>query len=164
MQTQVFKIDESQVGKIAKRNFLRAVKILLPIFAVVSVYQYFQYKSRHDELIGLYIGMSLFFPLFMLLPIYLGAKKATKSIRTLELILNDNGVEKKAEMAPYRQIAWQNVALKEKPNGTLDIYDKNVSAFMRWWNGTGRIILPPEMLNRETLITELQKHAGRYNG
>ncbi|TFF40245.1 hypothetical protein [Mucilaginibacter psychrotolerans] len=161
MQTQVFKVDESQINRIARRNFLRILKIAVPIMVLVVARQYFQYKNELN--IGIIIYMFIV-PFVVLMSMYIGGKKATKSMLTLEIIQTDSGVEKRAEMAPYRQIAWQDLIVREKPNGRLDLYDKNVSAFMRWWNGKGRIVLPPEMLNRDLLLSELQKYAGRYNG
>jgi len=73
-------------------------------------------------------------------------------------VLSENGVEAKAEMMPYKNIAWDNLIIKEKPDGTVNLYDKNISAFTRIMYGKGWIIIQPETFNKAVLLSELFKH------
>ncbi|MDN3580292.1 hypothetical protein [Mucilaginibacter flavus] len=100
----------------------------------------------------------LFIIPILFLPIYLASKRVKKSYKTQQIMLSDAGVESKAEMMPYKNISWDNLIINEKPNGTINLYDKSISAFSRKMNGRGWIIIHPEILNREQLLTELLKY------
>jgi len=62
-------------------------------------------------------------------------------------------------MMPYKFIAWENLKIEEKSNGTINLYDKSISAFMRKMYRKGWIIIQPETLNKNILLSELFKRS-----
>lgn len=155
MQSQIYKIDETQIDTLVKRLALKNIIILLlvMVFVVGS-----QYLTRKESDIQRLLMSQLFIIPILFLPIYLASKRVKKSYKTQQIMLSDAGVESKAEMMPYKNISWDNLIINEKPNGTINLYDKSISAFSRKMNGRGWIIIHPEILNREQLLTELLKY------
>lgn len=80
----------------------------------------------------------------------------------MQIILDDEGVETKADMMPFKAIKWDNLKIGEKRNGAVNLYDMSVSAFTRKFYGRGWIIIQPETLDKEKLLAELQKHAVHF--
>ncbi|MGZ3828661.1 MAG: hypothetical protein ACXVAY_07095 [Mucilaginibacter sp.] len=116
-------------------------------------------KGRSADLIGLPLAFGF---LIACIPLYLGANRLVKAYRSLEIVLSENGVESKAVGLPYKIITWANLIIEEKSNGTVNLYDKGVSAFTRKMYGKGWIIIQPEMADKEALVNELLKHRQNY--
>lgn len=93
---------------------------------------------------------------------YLGANRLVNAYRSLEIVLSENGVESKAVGMPYKIIACADLIIKEKSNGAVNLYDKEVSAFTRKMYGKGWIIIQPEMADKDALVNELLKHRQNY--
>ncbi len=155
MQTQVYRIDETQLNKIRNRAIVRLLKISIPTILFVFISQYFQVPKAERHIILL---SAIFIVPVMFIPIYAGTNKIKKAYGTLEIVLSDKGVESKADGFPYKMIIWEKLLITEKPNGMILLEDNSLSSFTRWLNGAGRIMIQPEMIDRDTLLSELYKH------
>jgi len=93
---------------------------------------------------------------------YVGYNKTLKTAKTFVIQLNDNGIEAKAEMAPYKNILWANVVVKQKNDKSIQIIDNTVSSFMRKMYGNGLITIPPEIESRDKLLLELSSKSSSY--
>lgn len=87
-------------------------------------------------------------------------KKLRKMYEGYQISVDDNGVELKAPLAAYKRIAWNEIAYVEKPNGDIKIYNNTIAALSRWWSGTGVILIPREIKNKEQLLLSLANHSG----
>ncbi len=94
----------------------------------------------------------------MLLPMYLANKKLAKSYATLIIGLDESGVEMEADIMAYKKILWKNLMIKEKSNGVIYLYDKSRNKILRWWTGSGVIIIQSEILDRDDLLMQLNSH------
>ena len=156
---QTYKIDQAKINAIKKRVLIRYAKILLIAFLPALLVLYRPNGATPLK----HFDPSLFFSVpLILLAGYYGVNKSMRSYRTLEITLNDTGVEMKAEMWPYKQIAWQNLKMEEKSNGGVNLYDTTIAAFTRKMYGRGWIQVQPEMLNLDSLIKELRTRGTRY--
>jgi hypothetical protein len=91
----------------------------------------------------------------------LGYKKTKKMYESLQITLDDNGIELKAPMAAYKRIDWSEAAYIEKKNGDIRIYNTTVSATSRWWTGNGVIVAPREINDRDQLLLSLDTHMNK---
>jgi hypothetical protein len=149
---QTFTIDPSRINNIRKRVLWRNGKILGIVFLFVLIPQLLQ----HDAAASRYYLQSLLISIPLLgLVVYVSVNRLMKSYRSLEIILNDEGVELKAEMMPYKKIEWVNLEVEEKSNGMINLFDTSIPAFTRKMNGKGWIQIHPEINNREQLLQVL---------
>ncbi|MEZ2339019.1 hypothetical protein AB6735_25460 [Mucilaginibacter sp. RCC_168] len=155
MQNQIYIIDENQLDNLKRRLLFRGIRIILLLTLCAGVLQFLQAKKGETLII---IGVMFFCTLILSISVFRATNKLLKSYRTLQIILNDSGVEAKVEMMPYKNIRWENLMVKVKSNGTINLYDKSISSFMRSMYGKGVIIIQPEILNREILVNELVKY------
>ena len=156
---QVYRIDQTRINNIRNRALFRSAKVMLPTILFVFIIEYFQTAKRNiiESLIPF-----LFVVIILLLSIRAATKRIIKSYSTLEIVLNDTGVEFKAEMVSFKQILWGNLKIKEKANGIINLDDMTISAFNRNWYGRGRIVVQPEIMDREKLLDELWKRRTHY--
>lgn len=131
--------------------FNRTVIIAISVF----VSQCFSYSRNNWGLLILSFSIT---STLLILIMMLGVKKRLrKTYESFKLVLNDEGVEVKAEMTPYRSIPWQYLEVKERRNGIIDMYDSRISNFSRRWSGKGWIRIQPEIEDRDLLLNELTK-------
>jgi hypothetical protein len=88
---------------------------------------------------------------------YWGVNKLMKVLRTFEITLNEAGVEAKGQMMLYKFISWNNLLVEEKKSGEILLSDRSVPAFTRKMNGSGCILIQPEILNRDDLLIALRR-------
>jgi hypothetical protein len=153
IMTQVYKIDESKIGAIKKRNLFRVLRPLILLWTLVAFVMYFASANQSIELFWTSI---IFGSLVLILPVYVGVNRMGKSYATLEISLDDSGIDMKADMIPYKKIRWENLLMREKSNGTIVLIDKSVIKFFRMWKGHGVILIPPEMRDIEKLLNQVR--------
>jgi hypothetical protein len=154
MQTQIYKIDDNQLGNLMKRltfRNLRMLGVMLVIFFGV------QFLAKGQSNVNNIVPALVIIPL-LLIPVYLATQRLKKNYASLQIILSDAGVECKANMMPYKCISWDNLLVEEKPNGVINLYDSGISSFSRKMNGRGWINIQPEILNRDQLLMEMMKY------
>jgi len=93
---------------------------------------------------------------FFVFSIKRAVNRQVNSFKTLKIILDDEGIERKADMQPYKRIAWRNLQLKERKNGGLYLYDRSISVYNRKMYGYGVIYIYPEIGNREMLLNSIR--------
>jgi hypothetical protein len=153
---QIYTVDETRLSSIQKRAFIRGLKILGIMLLVMFIMMYPQRRYYFKS----YTWISYFITIpILMFAMYIGARRLTENYRTLEIILDKQGVRSKAQMSPYKNIPWDRMIVKVKDNGIINLYDSSVPALIRKWNGRGWIIIPPEMQDREALLSEIQKHS-----
>jgi hypothetical protein len=150
---QVYKIDETKIDAIKKRNLFRAVRPLILGWILVALVLYF---TSANQSIKIFWPSILFGLLILILPVYVGVNRMGKSYATLEITLDDSGVDMKADMIPYKKIRWENLLVQEKSNGTIVLIDKSVSKFFRMWKGHGVIVIQPEMSDIDKLLDQIR--------
>lgn len=151
--TQVYKIDESKIGAIKKRNLFRALRPLVLVWILVALVVYFTSANQSIEIFWPSIVFGL---LILILPVYVGVNRMGKSYATLEITLDDSGIDMKADMLPYKKIRWENLSVQEKSNGTIALIDKSTSKFFRMWKGHGVIVIQPEMKDIDKLLNQIR--------
>ncbi|NOW98881.1 hypothetical protein [Mucilaginibacter sp. SG564] len=155
VKNQIYTIDENQLDNLKRRFLFRGVRVIVLLTLFISVFQFLQAKKGETLII---IGVMIFCILILSISVFRATNKLVKSYKTLQIILNDNGIEAKAEMMPYKSIRWENLMVKIKSKGSINLYDKSISPFMRSMYGKGVIIIQPETLNKEMLVNELVKY------
>jgi hypothetical protein len=156
--SQIYTIDETQIGNIKKRFFIRIGKIFALIFVFIFLPQIFIGNQTQLK----YYGISFIFTTAMMFFLFnITFKRQIKSYKTLQIVLSEDGVEQKADMMPYKKINWNNLLIQEKRNGVIILNDTTYSTISRRWNGFGRIFIQPEIMNREQLLLDLQAHLNK---
>lgn len=157
MNTVTFAIDKTQLDTLLKRLqyslFNRIAIIGVPVF----VSQYFSYGSK--DIKALILSFCITTPFLLLIISYSTRRRFRKTYESLKVVLNEEGVEVKAEGMPYKTINWANLVVKEQPNGVIDLFDNRISNFSRRWSGKGWIRIQPEIADRDNLLNELIKRS-----
>ena len=156
MHDQTYSVDENQYTGLKKRLLIRNTLFMGAVFVVASILEYPNLKGTNFNF-GIFL---LFIIPLMFLPAYLGTNRLVNSYKTLAIVLCESAVESKAENMPYKKISFSDLIIKQKSNGAINLYDKNISAFMRKMYGKGMIIIPPEIFDKQSLLHELMMRAG----
>jgi len=151
MQNHIYKIDEDRFEELKRRMFFYGLKRLSMPFILPLILEYYVIRKQGFPIIPFVIIMLV----FMVGIFYVGYNKTLKIAKTFVLQLDDDGIEAKAEMAPYKKIIWSNVAINQKTDGSIQIIDQTVSRFMRTMYGNGLITIPPEIEHRDKLLLKL---------
>ena len=151
---QVFKIDMNKISAIKKRAGLRMLKILGITFAVMMVAGWFLLTREA------FINNVWLLPVVAVIlsfKLYRGLERLAYIYKTLEITLTDTGVERTADTWGYRIVKWPGIQIKYNLNGTVDVFDRNISSFSRMMYGRGSIQIQPEIENVDLLIEEIQR-------
>jgi hypothetical protein len=157
MNTITFAIDETQLSSLLKRLQYSLFNRIAIIGVSVFVSQYFSYGSK--DLKALILSFCITTPFLLLIIGYSTRRRFKKTYETLKIVLNNDGVEVKAEGMPYKAIGWANLIVKEQQNGVIDLFDDRISSFSRKWSGRGWIRIQPEIADRDNLLNELTKRS-----
>ncbi|PWK67096.1 hypothetical protein LX99_04954 [Mucilaginibacter oryzae] len=157
MNTTTFVIDESRLSGLVKRLQYNLFSRVAIIGITVLSSQYFSYGSR--DLKAFALSFCITTPLVLLIIGYSSGRKFRRTYKTLKVVLNEEGVEVKAEGMPYKMINWADLIVKEHPNGTIDLFDNTVSNLSGRWSGKGWIRIQPEIADRANLLSELAKRS-----
>ncbi|MEO3407015.1 hypothetical protein AAFN85_24075 [Mucilaginibacter sp. CAU 1740] len=157
MNTITFAIDETQLSSLLKRLQYSLFNRIAIIGVSVFVSQYFSYGSK--DLKALVLSFCITTPFLLLIIGYSTRRRFKKTYETLKIVLNDDGVEVKAEGMPYKAIDWANLIVKEQQNGVIDLFDNRIFGFSRRWSGRGWIRIQPEIADRDNLLNELTKRS-----
>ncbi|WP_413665919.1 hypothetical protein ACEN9X_15055 [Mucilaginibacter sp. Mucisp86] len=155
MDRVTYIIDESKLSGLVKRMLTGALKRIGIIALSVFVLQYLSYGRGEFGLLVFSFGITTSFLILMVM--FSVKRRLIKTYKSFKLVLDNEGVEVKAEMIPYRSISWQYLEIKEQSNGIIDLYDNRISSFSRRWNGKGWIRIQPEIEDRDLLLSELAK-------
>ncbi len=153
LMTQVYKIDESKIGAIKKRNLMRVLRLLILVWISFSFALYFTYGKQGIEI---FLQPIVFGLLVLVLPVYIGVNRLGKSYATLEISLDESSIDMKADIMHYKKIRWENLLLQEKSNGVIVLSDKSISKFFRMWKGHGVIVIQPEMKDIDKLLKQIR--------
>jgi len=151
---QIYKINMSRISDIKKRALIRTLKIFGITIVIMITARYF--SVNHDVLIG-DLWLLPFIIAILSFLVYRAIGKLAKIYETLEIRLTDVGVERKAETWGYKIVKWPDIQIKQNRNGTIEVYDKNISAFNRKMYGTGWIQIEPEIENVDLLMTQIHQ-------
>ena len=157
MEELTYVIDEGQINELRNRILFKMYKVMGMVLVPLIILEYFSWKNKGASFWLVTIGMIF----YMMIIYYVGANRAAKSYRTLKIVLGKEGVESKADRMPYKMVPWAEMEIQEKSDGII-LYDKNVSSFMRKMYNRGRIVIPPEILNKESLLSELYKRCSKW--
>ena len=151
---QTFTINQSLIDNLLKRSAIRFIKI----YAVVLILIVLPDFTNPDKPI-MSIGAGICIVIVMMgFTMIIGYRKARKMYSGFQITLDDNGIELKAPMAPYKRIDWSEAGYNEKKNGDTKVYNNTVSAISRWWSGNGVIFIPREINDRDQLLLSLDSH------
>lgn len=153
---KIYTIDESRIINIQKRAATRSGLIMLFVLLITS-----KQLWNVGVQTGNYAAM-LFLPLLLILPIWMGVRQIKQRYKTFQILIDDAGIQSQSQMGLFKRVEWDNAIITERKNGFVYVEDKNVSSFMRWWNGSGRIFIFPEIIDRDDLIDNAQKLARGY--
>jgi hypothetical protein len=156
--TQTYTINQSLIVNILKRKAIRLIKIYA-VAIILIILPGIINPSRPLNSVGISIGAVV---LMMVLTMVLGFKKVRKMYFDYQVILDDNGFELKVPMAAYKRIDWREAAYLKKDNGDIKVYNKTVNTISRWWNGTGVILIPREINDKDQLLQSLDIHINTY--
>lgn len=155
MDNITFVIDETKLDSLLKRLQYSAFNNIVIIGVAVFVSQYFSYGSKDVK--ALILSFCITTP-FILLIISSSTKKTfRKTYESLTVVLNEEGVEVKAQGMRYKTIRWECLIVKEQQNGAIDLLDNRFSNFYRRLTGKGWIRIQPEIADRDGLLNELTK-------
>lgn len=135
---------------------IRSLAIILPGVLMVMGYQYYTAPTSEK---GLQLLVSLFVLSFLLIAMYVMVSKIMASYMLLKIIVSDNGIEVKV-VTGSRFLPWNNLAVKQKAGGSIILWDTTVSAFDRMMKGTGKIMIPYGILDREKLLADILAYTG----
>lgn len=153
---ETYTIDTALLGNIKRRMSKRAGTIIAICLSVLYLPMLFDKAPINLEA----TGFALFLTIVVSIYGFKSAiKRQTNSFKTLKIVLNDEGIERKAELLPYKKIGWTNLQVIEKPNGGILVYDKNISKFNRWMYGKGCIYIQPETLDKDKLLSSMRLKA-----
>ena len=155
--TQTFTINKALIGNLLKRSAIRLVKIYAVVLILVTLPDIINHKKPIMSIGFAVCGVIVMMGFTMLL----GYKKTKKMYSGYQVTLDDNGIELKAPMAVYKRIDWSEVAYIEKGNSDINVYNNTVNAFSRWWAGTGVILIPREINNKDQLLLSLVSHISK---
>jgi len=151
MQNHIYKIDESRFDELKRRMFVYGLKRLGVPFILPIILEYYVLRKQDFPIIPFIIIMLI----VMAGVFYVGYSRSLKAAKTFVVQIDDNSIEAKAEMAPYKKIYWTNMIVNQKTDGSIQLFDNNVSSFMRKMYGNGLITIPPEIENRDELLLEI---------
>ena len=155
MENRIYRIDGNQLNKIRNRALIIGFKLLSFAIILTGVLLYFEWGENN---LNFFMWCTLGAIFLLSLPLVIAAKGLKKIYSTLQILLNEDGIEAKAEGMTQKNIKWANMVIKEKLNGTFNLYDKNISFFNKIVYGKGWITIQPETLDIEILVQELFKH------
>lgn len=151
--SETFTIDKALLGNIKKRMSVRlAILMFIPI-GIVFVPQFLDKNGPGIQinLIVLCIALTL-----MIFTTGRVLNRQVDSFKTLKIVLDDEGIERKANLQPYKRILWNNLKAKEKANGGILLSDKTISGFNRKMYGKGVIYVYPETLDKDKLMNTIR--------
>jgi hypothetical protein len=151
---QVYKIDMSKISDIRRKAMIRTSKIFGITLLIIFIARYF--SVDHDVFISDLWILPIILA-FLLFTMYRAVGRLVKIYETLEITLTDAGIERKAEIWPYKTIKWEDMQIKQNSGGTIDLYDKNISVLSRNINGKGWIKIEPELENVDLLIVQVRQ-------
>ncbi|MDB5087780.1 MAG: hypothetical protein JWR09_1774 [Mucilaginibacter sp.] len=152
---QVYKIDMSKISGIRRRAVIRTLKTFGITIAIMIIARYF--SVDHDVFISDLWTLPIVLAV-LLFVMYRSVGRLVKIYETLEVTLTDAGIERRAETWAYKTIKWPDMQIKQKSNGIIDLYDKNVSALDRKMYGKGYIQIQPEIKNIDILTEQIQRN------
>jgi hypothetical protein len=153
---ETYTIDPALLGNIRKRMITRLGIVMVISILIVFVPQLLD-RSKLDIKSS---GIALCFTMTILIfTMNKALNRQINSFKTLRIVLNDEGIESKAELQPYKRIEWNALQIKEKPNGTIDLYDKSISKFNRKMYGRGWIHIQPETLDKDKMLNTIRLKA-----
>ena len=155
--TQTFTINQSLIGNLLNRLVMRMVKTYAVVMIVVLIPNVL---GQHRKTLPIVVA-TCFTVVFLAFPVIVGYKKARKTYSSLKIILDDTCIEYKSPMAPYKKIEWSEASFTEKESGDIKVYNNTVGSISLWWTGTGVILIPREINDKEQLLQLLYKYTNR---
>ncbi len=150
---KVYKISENYLPAAAWRMIKKAIKFMVMIYLLFALYIIGQDKLNLKVVLTCAIGILPAYALALLI-----AYPLLKSIyRTFRIVLDEDGVEFYIR-GNDKKIKWSNLRAVKQPDGTMELYDKHVSAFFRKLTGEGNIQLIPEIEHFDELLAEIDKN------
>jgi len=154
---QTYTINKSLISNLLKRGAYRVAKIYSVIVLIVLLPNLVNSETPiKSTIIAISIGVVM-----MGSSLALTYKKTRKSFSSLQIILDNSGIEYKSPMSPYKRIEWSEAAYIEKKTGDVRVYNKTVNSINRWWTGAGVILIPREINDRDQLLMSLDTHINK---
>lgn len=157
---ETYVIDQSLLGNIKKKMIVRGSLLIGIPLILTFIPDFFTNKKIDLKSTAIAFG---FVTIALVFSITKALKNQISSYKTLKIILDDDGIERKAEMQPYKKIEWTNLQFEENSKGIVDLYDKNVSKFSRKMYGRGWIRIQPEIINYEILLNSIRSKVASSN-
>lgn len=157
--TSTFTINQNLIGNLLKRGAMRMIKIYAVVLVIVILPNALN-PNPHQTIMSTAIAICAVIAMTAF-SMMLGYKKTKRMYESLQITLDDNGIELKVPNGAYKRIGWSEAAYIEKDNGDIRIYNKTVSATSRWWSGNGVIGAPREINDRDQLLLSLNNHLNK---
>ena len=93
--------------------------------------------------------------LTLALSLFIGCRMAKKRYLSFEFSSDAKGIEVRKTNRRYN-ILWTNARIDQNKNGVIDIYDKNISSFMRNMDTNGWIQIPKEIEAYDAFLDEVK--------
>lgn len=149
---KTYHIDESRIGNLQKRS---AISMGLVMFGTMLIIMLLNVSRWTDFVHSGDLYAFAIMPVIVAFALIIGLSMLKKRYKTYEIVIDDLGIRSQMETGLMKRVAWPNALVTHKKNGFVLVEDKSISPFMRWWNGSGRIFVFPEMLNRDELIADI---------
>jgi len=153
---ETYTIDTALLGDIKKRMIKRLVILMAIPLLIVFVPQLLDDRPLDIKSYGIALCLTVVILGFTMNK---ALSRQINSLKTLKIVLSDEGVELKAELQAYKKIEWSNLQVKEKANGTIDLYDNGVPKFSRMMYGKGWIRIQPETMDKDKMLNTIRLKA-----
>jgi hypothetical protein len=164
MNSVIFKIDQNKLNFVWKRQLKRILKIIIPGILITQSLIYLTNVLKGDAGLSpqLFIISMLISSLFLAaISIYM-TRLVTKSLMNLEYEINADGVFKTHNSVAV-QIPWEKLETRLSSYGELILIDKRVKKIVRWWSGTGKIPVLPELEHFDEFQELIKRAISKYN-
>ncbi|WP_374951871.1 hypothetical protein [Mucilaginibacter sp.] len=120
---EIYKIKETDLHAAAWRTIKKAIKLMVVIYIIFTVYIIWQDQLSLNVILTCAIGILPAYTLALLI-----AYSLLKSIyRTLRVVVDDDGVEFYIR-GNDKKISWSNLRIVKQENGTIQLQYKHISA------------------------------------
>ena len=153
---ETYTIDPALMGNIKKRMLKILAIVSLFVLTVAFLPELLGENKLDVKTIGLTVVIVLAMLTFSMNRVL---NKYVNSFKTLKIVLDDSGIERKADLQPHKRILWDNLKVEEKAKGGILLSDQTISKFNRKMYGRGAIYIHPETLDKDKLVNSIRLKA-----
>ena len=145
----IYVFDLTKLKALKKRTIITDLKFTIPGLILIVTIQYFVHGQDNFKL---WLIVSLSFIPLTILRLLFRLRNFKKEVMSYEIITTEESIARKYQGKISKDIKWADLKYEIKNNGFIKISDRSVRG------SKGMFLIPPEIENREELITEIKRH------